>query len=274
LYKNELAEWAVGAPAPALRRYVRRYTAWVDRDSRVVRRRHVPSGLVPLIVNGSARVRLARGGDREWTEHRAFTAGLHDEFTVSESAGPNVGVQIDFNALGARLFYGRPLDELANRSVACADLLGAAGDRLASRLLEASTWDERFDVLDAEIGARIERASALAGEIDWAWRALTRSAGTVRIAELLREIGWSERHFATTFRREFGLTPKALARVLRFGRAVETLSRGDSPSLTNVALACGYYDQAHFNHDFQRFAGVTPTALLASRSLPGPGFSA
>jgi AraC-like DNA-binding protein len=274
LYKSELAEWAGGLPAPALRRYARRYTAWVDRDPRVVRRRHVPSGVVPLIVNGNARVRLSRGSDGEWTEHRAFTAGLHDEFTISESAGPNVGVQIDFTALGARLFYGRPLDELANRSVACADLLGAAGERLASRLFEVPTWDARFAILDTEIGARIERARRLALEIDWAWHALTSSAGTVRIAELLHETGWSERHFATTFRREFGLTPKAFARVLRFGRAVETLSRGDGPSLTDVALACGYYDQAHFNHDFQRFAGVTPTALLASRSLPGPGFSA
>ena len=214
------------------------------------------------------------GGDGEWTEHRAFTAGLHDAFTISESAGPNVGVQIDFTALGARLFYSRPLDELANRSVACADLLGAAGDRMVSRLFEAPTWDERFDFMDAEIRSRIDRAHPVPGEIDWAWRALTRSAGSARIAELLREIGWSERHFATTFRREFGLKPKAFARVLRFGRAVEALSRGDGPSLTDVALTCGYYDQAHFNHDFQQFAGVTPTALLASRSLPGPGFSA
>jgi AraC-like DNA-binding protein len=274
LYKSELVELAQRCPTDTLRRYVRRYTAWRDSDCRVVRRRHVPAGTVPLIINFTARVRLSSSTARSWSEHQAFTAGLHDAFTISESTGPNLGVQVDFTALGARLFYNRPLDDFANRSVECSDVLGLAGDRLASRLFDASTWDERFDLLDAEIAARIGAARSLPPEIEWTWRMLTRSAGGLRIAALRDEIGWSERHFAATFRREFGLAPKGFARVLRFGRAVDALSSGEAAPLADVALACGYYDQAHFNRDFQRFAGVTPRALLDSRSSPGPGFSA
>jgi hypothetical protein len=30
-------------------------------------------------------------------------------------------------------------------------------------------------------------------------------------------------------------------------------------------LACGYFDQAHFIHDFQTFSGLNPTAYLAQR---------
>jgi AraC-like DNA-binding protein len=33
-----------------------------------------------------------------------------------------------------------------------------------------------------------------------------------------------------------------------------------------VALDCGYFDQAHFIHDFQRFAGLTPAAYQAART--------
>jgi hypothetical protein len=52
-----------------------------------VRRRHLPSGLIPLIINFDADVRICRGFSAEWANHRSFTAGLHDVFSISESAG-------------------------------------------------------------------------------------------------------------------------------------------------------------------------------------------
>ena len=272
LYKDDLVELAERAPAVSLAPYVRRYTAWLDRGQRLVRRRHVPGGTIPLVFNYEARVKLLRGDD--WTEHLSFTAGLHDTVTISESAGPNLGVQIDFTAPGARLFYDRPLGELANRSVAAVDVAGPSMDRLASKLFDARTWDDRFEILDAEITSRIAAARPLGRAMDWSWQQLTRSDGAARVGDLVREIGWSERHFAATFRREFGLRPKALARVLRFARAIALLSERDTTSLTALAVESGYYDQSHFNRDFLRFAGVTPGALIDKRHVSAPGFEA
>jgi AraC-like DNA-binding protein len=33
----------------------------------------------------------------------------------------------------------------------------------------------------------------------------------------------------------------------------------------DLALSCGFFDQAHFIHDFQAFTGLTPSAYLAQR---------
>jgi AraC-like DNA-binding protein len=265
-------EVAFAAPARGLAAYVREYVGWVDRSSAPVCRRELPSGNVPLIVNFGARVRERKAASVEWIEHGTFTAGLHDAYTVVESAGPNEGLQVNFTALGARLFYDRPLAGLANRTVDLADIFGRSASRLLDRLHAARSWDVRFEILDGEIASRVAAARQPAREVVWSWQQLTRTRGRARIADLVREVGWSKRHLAAQFRDQIGLTPKAFARTLRFGSAVRILTSPDGASLAEVAQACGYFDQAHFTRDFREFAGTTPTALLDSRYPENTGF--
>ena len=274
LYKSDRTELAVAAPAAPLRALVRSYTAWFDPSTAVVRRRHVPSGHLALIVNIGGRVREQKAGSARWTEYRTFASGLHEAYTLSESSGPNLGVQVDFTALGARLFYSQPLDDLANRTVALDDVLGRYAERLTAMLFEAPDWESRFALLDREIGARVDAARQPSPEVVAACGMIARSAGLRRIADVVREVGWSERHLATRFRNEYGLAPKAYARVVRFDRAVRLISSTANPSLADVAVSCGYYDQAHLTRDVHALAGVTPLGLLESRMPLDGGFTA
>ena len=268
-------EMACAAPARPLRPYVREYVGWFDASPAMSRRRQLPSGNVPLIITFGTRVRERKGRSDRWREYGTFTAGLHDAFTITESAGPNHGVQINFSAVGARLFFDRPLGELTNLTVELADVFGRSADRLIAQLWDAASWDARFDVLDREIASRIARcARRPASAVVCAYDELIRSAGRARISELVRQAGWSERHFAVQFREQIGLAPKAFARILRFASAVRVLTTGGPPHLADVAQACGYYDQAHFTRDVCAFAGTSPTELLASRFPDDTGFRA
>jgi len=186
----------------------------------------------------------------------------------------NLGIQVNFTALGARLFFNRPLGDFTNRTVDLADVLESSADQLIDRLHDAESWKRRFHILDQEIASRMAAARRPADPVVWAWKELVATGGRARIHDLVREVGWSERHFATRFRSEIGLSPKAFARVLRFARAVRLLTNGIAPSLADIAPTCGYYDQAHFIRDFRAFAGTTPTALIASRFPGQAGFRA
>ncbi|MBA3728585.1 MAG: AraC family transcriptional regulator [Actinobacteria bacterium] len=113
-----------------------------------------------------------------------------------------------------------------------------------ARLSEAASWEARFEILDDAIEARFAKASVPSPDVAWAWRRLERASGHFRIADLATELGCSHRHLTARFREEVGLPPKKLARILRFNRALHLLERPDAHRLADVALDCGYYDQA------------------------------
>ena len=265
-------ELAFASPRVSLRSYVREYVGWVNRSSVPVLRRQVPSGIVPFILNFGATVRERKADATEWHTYSAFTAGLHDRYTLVESAGSGQGLQVNFTAMGARLFYDRPMVEFANKTIELSDAVGRFADLLEARLYEAASWDQRFNILDHEIGARIERARHAPAPIARAWRQLAMTGGNARISELAEGASWSERHFARQFCEHIGLTPKAFARILRFSRAVRLARTGCGGNLAAVAQVCGYYDQAHLAADFRVFAGVTPSALLKSQLPQNAGF--
>jgi AraC-like DNA-binding protein len=60
-----------------------------------------------------------------------------------------------------------------------------------------------------------------------------------------------------------------LARVLRLQHAVSLLGRHRRQGWSALALAAGYYDQAHLIREFKALAGVTPRAFAAERAQVG-----
>ncbi len=263
-------EMARAAAHPALRGRVRGYCGWIEQMAAPLCRLEPATGDVPMILLFESPIRAIDTEDPAcWTDYGSFVAGLSDSHALIGSTGPMAGVQVNFSPLGARLFLDRPLASLANRIVSLEDLWGAAGQRLAAMLADAPDWEARFDLLDREIGLRMARAAAVHPGLAWAVDELVRASGSTRIGRLVEEVGWSQKHFIARFEHEFGLTPKTVARVLRFDRALRVLRSGPV-RLADLAVDCGYADQAHFSRDFRAFSGLTPTELIGSL-LPDTG---
>ena len=100
----------------------------------------------------------------------------------------------------------------------------------------------------------------------FALREFQGAAGVRTVADVSRKIGLSSRRFIQVFTDEVGLTPKLFCRVRRFQEAVQRIGTGQCVNRASVALDCGYFDQAHFIHDFRDFAGVSPSTYLKFRA--------
>lgn len=262
---TELAE---ALPDPRLRPFVATYQGFSERTPRPLRRRELPTGVVPIIVSFGLPWDLTLTPDGETQRRTSFVAGLTDSYAISEHAGAADCMQFDLTPLGAQMFLGLPPGELTGHVIEFDDLMGPDGRRLVERLAEAPGWAPRFALLEQAIVARLADAATPSREVAWAWRRLVETDGAVPVGDLARELGWSHKRLIARFREQVGLTPKRYARLLRFGLVVDVLRSRDEVDWADVALSCGYYDQAHFNRDFRAFAGTTPTDALAER-LPG-----
>jgi len=240
-------------PHPALAPHIRTLAGWHERADGPVVRDELPGARIVLVVS------FGPSMDIDGRRFGSFVAGLHDTPARTAHAGLGHGIQAYLSPLGARRLFGLPMGELTGAVVELEDLMGPAADELAERLATAPGWAARFDLFERALAARVLEAPPVAPELEWAWQRLLRSGGAAPVGVLAAELGWSRRHFTTTFREQLGMPPKALGRIVRFERAVERLRAG--ADLAELALDCGYYDQAHFNRDFREFAGATPTAV-------------
>ena len=102
--------------------------------------------------------------------------------------------------------------------------------------------------------------------VGFALREFQGAAGVRTVADVSGKIGLSSRRFIQVFTDEVGLTPKLFCRVRRFQEAVQRIGTGQCVNRASVALDCGYFDQAHFIHDFRAFSGLNPSAYAAQRT--------
>lgn len=255
-----IAEWADGDPTTGLRGRVRAYTGYREQCVGPVRRQENPAGELTLIISfGDSFWVQSSADDSVLRPFTSFVAGLADRPIRTAHDGRQLGIQVRLDPLGAFTLLGVPLHELSNRVVELSDLLGRDAERWAGQLAEAKGWPQRFAMLDSLLVTRMAAGPSFSPSVAEAWRAMRRTAGAIRVADLVQAAGCSHRHLVTGFRDQIGTTPKAAAQVLRYQRAAQLLSRGDL-SLATVATMCGYADQAHLTRAFTRFAGITPAA--------------
>ena len=242
---------------------------WYEEQRPGIRvREHLPGPSLALILNlADPFSSLAPDGElTTFREGEGFATGPSTLPGASRMEGVNRGVEIGLTPLGAhRLFGGRPLHELRDLAPPVGEVLGPDGARLPRELVDLGEPDAQLARVTDFLLARLGNERA-AGPFHWAWSRLAGSHGTLPIHRLAQELGWSENRLVRAFRAHFGLSPKKAARLMRFARCVE-LATSEAPNWAELALRCGYTDQAHLAREIRAFSGSTPTELLA-RILP------
>jgi len=81
--------------------------------------------------------------------------------------------------------------------------------------------------------------------------------GNVSVQDLAETCGLSTSRFAHAFRTSTGMPPHRWLTKRRVERA-QSMLQNPNERLSDIALACGFTDQAHFNRVFRSVTGATP----------------
>lgn len=255
-------------PSAALRPYVQCY--WQAQGQSQGQGGSEPAGREPegkelLHPDGAAGLLFNFGGALERDGERLRGTCWIDG-PKRRTARLTVGSQLDL--LGVRFlpgmafpFLGEPLAALAGGGLTPGEALYRLElEALHERLLETPELAGRLALLESYLLERLRRhatpqVSPLMASLDW----LERHQGQANIATLVAELPFGQRRLERLFQRHVGLSPKRYARLLRVARSRELIKQGGArASLTDTAFAAGYFDQAHFIHDFKAVTGLTP----------------
>ena len=199
----------------------------------------------------------------------AWVSGVRTEpITIPSGKGSRMLI-IAFKRGRAFPFYPFPMNELTN-TVATTDLIfGRKFHDVRERLLSATSTERMFQLVESflikQAGTALQEDPPARG-IAYAVSGMIKNPTAQRLDQLSDEIGYSQKHFIHLFTQQVGVSPKQYLKIMRFQKVISAIENRESIRWSKIALESGYYDQAHFIHDFRLFSGFTPNEYMKRKA--------
>jgi AraC-like DNA-binding protein len=232
--------------------------------------RLLPTGTIEIVFD-LREDRILTYGRREKMQpyylSGSVVCGAHSEFFVIDTTSQDAVMGVHFRPGGAFPFLKLPAGELHNEHVNLGALWGWQEVRdLREKLLAAARPEQKLRVLERALLGKLREGFERHPAVAYALGEFDAAPGARTMAEVTDRTGFSARRFIDLFEKEVGLTPKLFCRVQRFQKVLHIIQSGCAIDWAEIALTCGYYDQAHFIHDFRAFSGINPSTYLAAHT--------
>jgi AraC-like DNA-binding protein len=238
------------------------------RASAPSRQRIYPDGAMALVVHLRKPTATYFIDDETHSIRVPLLAGPYSRSFQIDPSQPTAAIGVQFRPGAARAFYPVAAHELHNADIALSDLDPAEADRLLNEICSATGADAQLRAMERYLNEKLVSSAAIHPVVGYAVEQLSRTGAAGGVGRIQAETGLSHTRFIELFREHVGLTPKLFCRVRRFQALIERIRKGLPVNWAELAVECGYFDQAHLIRDFRAFAGVTPLAYSRALSQP------
>jgi AraC-like DNA-binding protein len=231
------------------------------------RERILPDSCVELVIHFRDPFRNYFADGTTNLQPQSFVVGQMKRFLEIEPSGTSGFVAVRFHARGAYLFFRSPLAEITNSVVSLKEIWNSRANEYSERVALARGMSARVRIVEEMLLEALRQNGRRDCAIERGVQVIQNTMEPIAVAELASTLGLSTRQLTRRFQNAIGMTPKEFLRLNRFIRAARQMRECPDNSLTETAYECAYFDQAHFNHEFREFAGMTPGEFAVAKNV-------
>jgi AraC-like DNA-binding protein len=243
------------APGTALTPFVAHYwfVSWDLRACQSQQQATLPHPNVHLVVEqGHARI-----------------YGVHNARFTRELAGQDRVFGIKFKPGGFYPFYQRPIADIHNQALDISACFASGNQDLVVKIEAAQDFSTMCNAAENFLLAHLPEADPKLNFLDQLLKDIEQDRSLTSVDDLIAHTGLDKRGLQRLFQVYVGASPKWVIQRYRLHQAIAQVQAGKTCTWSDLALALGYFDQAHFGRDFRALIGMTPSEYEKSLQSAG-----
>ena len=244
------------------------WTLEVPTQTESQKQRIVPDGCIEIAFILGDDIKRYTSESEFILQPRAMVLGQTIEPFYIEPTGFVKTFAVRFYPYGFANFVSEPISNLANKETPLVQLFGKeTADDLEQKIIKAENTEQRISIIEKFLLNRLNDEKTINAIVKNTVDSLLSTNGSASIHSILKDDPSKRRQLERNFKKQIGVSPKQLGKVIRLQTALKMLLDQKSENLTSVAYESDYFDQAHFIKDFKEFTGINPGEFINNKNL-------
>jgi AraC-like DNA-binding protein len=246
-------------PTGILSKYIKNYFIFETDNSEdyLPNERVYPCGYATLVFHYGSPSIFQKKNSSKNIEPNLVICGQQTSYYDLSLSGKTGMILIVFKPHGVKPFFNFPITELLNENLSLYDLLNNETIELEDKLFNSPNNRQRITLLENFLIKRLIHNNEFE-RVEHALKIIENSKGQIKAQDIAHEVCLGIKQFERTFSKYVGINPKKYASIFRFQNVIQMRRKHKNSSMFQLAFDNGYYDHAHFIHDFKSFTGLSP----------------
>jgi len=164
-------------------------------------------------------------------------------------------------------FFSIPMSEYSNGAIELRNVWKNSAAEMEEKVALAKSNNQRVEIIQNYLLAQLAKNYKNEAEMQHCLWQINLLKAQSSVQSLVQKTNISHRTLNRKFHSHIGLSPKEYVRISRFLYSLSSIKQNPETNFTEIAHENGYYDQAHFIHDFREYTGITPKELFSGKRI-------